>query len=152
MDIVKLNTKQLYKIMSIVFKVIYDYDLFGNRKPLNLVDIKRDLKIENKFFTYDQYLHDFIDHIKDNILRKFSSLYDVDFQVNIYSETNAFHNFVKQTIILLLKLIGPLPSEFNFHINKINWKKLVIVEIYNKSVIPNKLEFVGILNGEPLVA
>jgi hypothetical protein len=111
------TSKQLFNIIDIYCKIIYNYDSWGNKNLIKLDEIKHNLiseQVRNKSITYNQYLHLFIDHIKDNIIRKFSSLNDYEIKIKIYNENDSVHILVIKSIDLLLKLIGPLPKPFNY--------------------------------------
>jgi hypothetical protein len=143
--------------MLIIFEVVYTHDFFGNKQLERVQNIKKDHeRLRNKIFTYDQYLHLIIDHLKENVFRNFSSLNEAELNVNFYNDNDVFHNFIKKGIELLFsilkadkKFINSLPREFQTLFNKgIDYNTLVIVEIRNK--ITSKLEDVTLVNGEGL--
>lgn len=150
-------SKRLYQVIAIIFDVVYTHDFFGNRKLERIQNIRKDQeRLKNKFFTYDQYLHLIIDYLKENVFRNFSSLSEVELNVNFYSDADVFHAFIKKGIELLFsvlkadkKFISSLPKEFQILFDKgIDYNTLVIVEIRNK--ITSKIEDITLLNGEGL--
>lgn len=148
--------KRLYQVMVIMFDVVYSHDFFGNKQFDRLQKIQKEYKrFKNKSFTYDQYLHLFIDHIKDEVIRDFSSLNQIDVKINFYNNSDVFHNFIKKTLDILFNILKNdkqflvETKEFREYLNSgINYDSLVIFEIHNK--LNSKLEFVGLLNGEGL--
>jgi hypothetical protein len=150
-------SKRLYQVMLVIFEVVYTHDFFGNRQLERIQNIKKDQeRFKNKFFTYEQYLHLINDHLKENVFRNFSSLKEVDLNVNFYNDSDVFHSFIKKGIELLFsilkadkKFMKSIPKEFQPMFDKgIDYNTLVIVEIRNK--ITSKLEDITLLNGEGL--
>ena len=150
-------TKRLYQVMLIMFEIVYSHDFFGNKQPEKIQNIKKEYeRFKNKKITYDQYLHLIIDHLKENVIRNFSSLNDVETNIKFYNNNDVFHAFVKKSLELLhsilkadKKFIKSIPQEFQKLFNQgINYDTLVIVEIRNK--ITSKLEDIALLNGEGL--
>jgi hypothetical protein len=143
--------------MLLIFDVVYTHDFFGNKQLERVQNIKKEYeRFKNKNFTYEQYLHLIIDHLKENVFRKFSSLSEVELNVNFYNNNDVFHEFIKKSIELLFsilkadkKFINSIPKEFKTQFDKgINYNTLVIIEIHNK--ITSKLENITLLNGEGL--
>ena len=150
-------SKRLYQVMLVIFEVVYTHDFFGNRQFERIQNIEKEHeKFKNKIFTYEQYLHLINDHLKENVFRHFSSLHEVDLNVNFYNNSVVFHNFIKKGIELLFSIlkadknfIKSQPKEFQMLFDKgIDYNTLVIIEIRNK--ITSKLEDVTLLNGAGL--
>lgn len=104
-----------------------------------------DIKVENikrefgKCYGSDEYINQFIEVIKDNVIRKLPQLNKVQFIIGVFDKNNIFHR-------IMIKTIDIIASILKLERKKINWYKNIIVQVKydGNEVFIGSLDFEGI--------
>jgi hypothetical protein len=102
-----------------------------------------DIKVENikrefgKCYGSDEYINQFIEVIKDNVIRKLPQLNKVQFIIGVFDKNNIFHRIMIKTIDIIVSIL-------KLERKKINWYKNIIVQVkYDGNEV-----FIGSINFE----
>lgn len=110
---------------------VYYNESYFDYEVSKLVDIKEELKY---FTDTNNYIRSFIEHLKNNVIKKLPNLNSVKIELNIFDRDNMLHRF----IIVISNMIQDLLRLKE----KICICKSIIVSIKYE----NKLIFIGNLN------
>lgn len=103
-------------------KITWEYtsELEEGFKISSIEDVKRELiYCKNE----KQYIHSFIEYIKENIIRQFSDINKVQIKLYILDDTNIIHNIIIKVYHMMTKIL-------NLKIKNINFYKSIFVIIY----------------------
>jgi hypothetical protein len=114
--------------------VYYDESYF-DYEVSKLVDIKEELKY---FTDVNNYIRCFIEHLKNNVIKKLPNLNSVKIELSIFDRDNILHRFVILISNMLHDLLK-LKKKLNFY------KSIIVsVEYENKLIFMGNLNFTGI--------
>ena len=110
---------------------VYYNETYFDYEVSKLVDIKEELKY---FTDVNNYIRCFIEHLKNNVIKKLPNLNSVKIELNIFDRDNMLHRFM----IVISNMIQDL-LKFK---QKINLCKSIIVSVEYET----KIIFIGNLN------
>lgn len=121
---------------NILYKILFFYDLFNNMKLHSYEELKNVKLNMVHINTLEGYIHNFIDNIKDYILRNFQNIKNIKIDIEEFNKDNIIHTFLKDIYEIIHK---NYESENNI---KCDYNKSILLTVYDEN---NKPYFVGIL-------
>ena len=128
-----------YQLISVTCQVLYNIDWMGNYSLYQITD--KDMEFIDKASTIKEYFKRFEELVKDKILKNYSNINTITWNVKMFDETISLHIFIKEIGLIIEQYIKTTLTKkyprYANHINKINtdYNKTIIVEIFNNDKI-----------------
>lgn len=130
--------KQLiyYEKLSCNINIKYITTLSDNIDSKDVKDIKREF---GHCYGSDEYIKQFIETIKEKVIRKLPELNKVEFILGAFDKNNIFHRIILKTVDIMLCIL-------KLERKKIDWYKTIIIMVKyeGKEVFIGSLNFEGI--------
>jgi hypothetical protein len=111
----------------IISKVLYNVDLFGNY--VNTQIINKELHCVQRTINIEQYINQFIDTVKNNVLRHVSDVTTIKWNITVFDETIRLHCFAKN---ITNQLLSFMRTKLRYNEYVINFNETLVIEIINK--------------------
>jgi len=132
-----MSSKQVIYYESLYCKVNFKYTTVL-RDDFDIIDLK-DIERERSYcFGSDQYIKNFIEVMKEKVIKKLPELNKVKIILGIFDKNNIWHRFMITTAQILLKILK-IERKLNFYKSII-----VLIKYENEVVFTGDLNFEGI--------
>lgn len=133
-----MSSKQLIYYESLQCKVKFKYKTIL-QDDFDIIDLK-DIERENRYcFGSEQYIKNFIEFMKEKVIKKFPQLNKVKIILGVFDKNNIWHRFMITTVQLLHKILK-IERKINFY------KSIFVIIKYENEVV-----FIGDLNFEGII-
>jgi hypothetical protein len=129
-----LHKKPIFQ-NNILYKIYFFYDLLNNMKLHSYEELKKANLNMNHINTLEEYIHHFIDTIKEYILRNFQNIKKIKIELEYFDKNNIIHSFIQNTYDLIHK------NDESKNNIKCDYHKTIFLTIYDEN---HKPYFVGI--------
>ena len=132
-----MTQKRLIFYENIYYKVNFEYKTIL-KDDFNIIDLKDIERQTNYCYGEEQYIKNFIEVMKEKVIKKLPKLNNVKIMIGIFDKNNMWHRFMVTTIQMLYQILK-LDKKTNFY------KSIfVIIKYENEIVFTGNLDFDGL--------